>query len=257
MKKVFLILILFLSCYVIYNSTIDNKIYYLTIGDSISKGINEYGVPSYGYSDFIKDYLYKRKKLKEYNKTFTASDYRISDIVRILEYNESKNEETLNRLIKKADIITISIGMNDLYYKIKDGHNIYTYIDEMIINYNKILNYTNKFHHEEIFILGYYNVTGKDNDIFEYANYNLKKLCNEYNYTYIDLSKVLDNNPNYFTKKDNFVPNIKGHEKISQIIVEKIENNWYNIPCNFITMTFLSWRKERNEWKKIYIQNKK
>ena len=178
MKKVFLILILFLSCYVIYNSTIDNKIYYLTIGDSISKGINEYGVPSYGYSDFIKDYLYKRKKLKEYNKTFTASDYRISDIVRILEYNESKNEETLNRLIKKADIITISIGMNDLYYKIKDGHNIYTYIDEMIINYNKILNYTNKFHHEEIFILGYYNVTGKDNDIFEYANYNLKKLCN-------------------------------------------------------------------------------
>ena len=115
--------------------------------------------------------------------------------------------------------------MNDLYYKIKDGHNIYTYIDEMIINYNKILNYTNKFHHEEIFILGYYNVTGKDNDIFEYANYNLKKLCNEYNYTYIDLSKVLDNNPNYFTKKDNFVPNIKGHEKISQIIVEKIENN--------------------------------
>ena len=91
MKKVFLILILFLSCYIIYNNTVDNKMYYLTIGDFLSKGTNEYGISSYGYSDFIKDYLYKTKKLKGYNKTFTDNDYRISDIVRILEYNESKN----------------------------------------------------------------------------------------------------------------------------------------------------------------------
>ena len=93
MKKVFLILILFLSCYVIYNSTIDNKIYYLTIGDSISKGINEYGVPSYGYSDFIKDYLYKRKKLKEYNKTYNEyiTEYFIPTKTKSLTHTKNKN----------------------------------------------------------------------------------------------------------------------------------------------------------------------
>ena len=37
MKKVFLILILFLSCYVIYNSTIDNKIYYVVRMNEINK----------------------------------------------------------------------------------------------------------------------------------------------------------------------------------------------------------------------------
>lgn len=248
MKKVFLILILFLSCYIIYNNTVDNKMYYLTIGDFLSKGTNEYGISSYGYSDFIKDYLYKTKKLKEYNKTFTDNDYRISDIVRILEYNESKNNETLNRLIKKADIITISLGMNDLYYKLDNNQKIYTYIDNMLLEYDKILNYINKFHHNEVFILGYYNTSGQDNDIFEYANYNLKKTCDKYKFTYINLSDIFNNNPKYFSKSNNFTPNIKGYEKISQIIVEKIKNNWYNIPCNFITMTFChGGRREKYE----------
>ena len=42
---------------------------------------------------------------------------------------------------------------------------------------------------------------------------------------YVDLSKILSNNPNYFSKKDTFVPNLEGYEKISQIIVEKMQNN--------------------------------
>ena len=98
MKKVFLILILFLSCYFIYNKTIDNKLYYLTIGDALSKGVNEYGVVSYGYNDYVKEYLEKNKLLKKYNKTFTNSDYRIIDIIKIIEYNEKKDNYSLNRL---------------------------------------------------------------------------------------------------------------------------------------------------------------
>ena len=61
MKKVLLILILFLSCYFIYNKTEDDKVYYLAIGDSLSKGINEYGIVSYGYADYVKDYLKKTR----------------------------------------------------------------------------------------------------------------------------------------------------------------------------------------------------
>lgn len=226
MKKVFLILTLFLSCYFIYNKTTNNKIYYLTIGDSLSKGTNEYGVVSYGYNDYVKDYLDENKRLEEFNKTYTNNDYRIIDVIKALEYNEKKNNYTLNRLIKKADIITISLGMNELYYKLeKGGQNIYTYIDNMIKNYEKILKYINKFHHEKVFILGYYNILGESNDIFTYANYKLKEICNKYNFIYIDLSNILTNNPNYLSKKDSFIPNNKGYEKISQIIVENLKNN--------------------------------
>lgn len=227
MKKVFLILTLFLSCYFIYTKTEGNKKNYLVIGDSLSKGINEYGVVSYGYSDFIKDYLENKKNLKNYNKTYTDVNYKVSDIVKILEYNESKNNISLNRLIKEADIITISLGIDEIYYKInKNNQNIYTYIDNMISNYNKILNYISKFHHDKVYILGFYNTTKNNIDIFNYANYKLELLTKKYNYTYIDLAKILDNNPTYISQiSNNYMPNIRGYQKISQIIVENLKNN--------------------------------
>lgn len=227
MKKVFLILTLFLSCYFIYTKTEGDKKNYLVIGDSLSKGINEYGVASYGYSDFIKDYLENKKILKNYNKTYTDVNYKVSDIVKILEYNESKNNISLNRLIKEANIITISLGIDEIYYKInKNNQNIYTYIDNMIRDYNKILNCISKFHHDKVYILGFYNTTKNNIDIFNYANYKLEVLTKKYNYTYIDLAKILDNNPTYISQiSNNYMPNIRGYEKISQIIVENLKNN--------------------------------
>ena len=68
MKKIILILILFLSCYFIYNRTIDEKLYYLTIGDFLSKGINENGALTYGYNRYVLDYLSHNNKLKDYNQ---------------------------------------------------------------------------------------------------------------------------------------------------------------------------------------------
>ena len=57
MKKIILVLIIFIACYFIYNLTIDKKVSYLTLGDILSKGTNEYGVSNNGYSDYIRDYL--------------------------------------------------------------------------------------------------------------------------------------------------------------------------------------------------------
>ena len=116
--------------------------------------------------------------------------------------------------------------MNELYYKLeKNNENIYTYIDNMINDYSKILSYINSFHHDKVYILGYYNIYGKNNDIFEYANHKLKEITEENNFIYVNLSNILDNNPIYFSRKDDFIPNVKGYEKISQIIVENLQNN--------------------------------
>ncbi len=225
MKKVFIILILFLSCYFIYNKTINKKVYYLTIGDALSRGTNEYGIVSHGYSDYIKEYFEENKLLEGYNKTYTNNDYRIIDIINILEYNEKKDDYSLSRLIKKADIITISLGMNEIYYKLeKNNQNIYTYIDSMINNYNKVLEYINRFHHDKVYVLGYYNVLNTNNDAFSYANYKLKEICQKHNFIYVELSDTLTNNPHYFSKPKTFIPNNQGYEKISQIIVENLKN---------------------------------
>ena len=156
------------------------------------------------------------KLYQEYNKTFTNNDYRITDILKILEYNEKKEDYSLNRLIKQADIITISLGNNQ---------NMYTYIDTIINDYSKLMSYINKFHHEYVFVLGYYNTIGEYQDVFNYANYKLKQICEENGFIYIDLATILDNNPLYLAQKKTFIPNERGYEKISQIIVEKIKNS--------------------------------
>ncbi|UKI27223.1 MAG: hypothetical protein L6V91_00680 [Bacilli bacterium] len=103
MKKVLLILILFLSCYFIYNFTNDKQLSYLTLGDCLSKGTNEYGVAIKGYSDYIRNYLVNQNILKDYNKTFTSNDYRIIDIIKKYYHIMKKRDNySLNRLIKRV-----------------------------------------------------------------------------------------------------------------------------------------------------------
>ena len=60
MKKILLILFLFLSCYIIYAKTYDDKKFYLAVGDGITAG----------YNDIIINYLDNLDILKEYNNSF-------------------------------------------------------------------------------------------------------------------------------------------------------------------------------------------
>lgn len=228
MKKIIFILILFLSCYIIYNLTIDSKVNYVTLGDSLSGGINIYGIKQYGYSDYIKDYLYKEDKLKYYNDSFTDSNYRITDLIKMIEYNEIKKlngvDVSINQILKKADIITLSIGMNELYYKFNiNNENIYNYINELLKDMNKLLISINKFNCDKVFVLGYYNV-GVEREYINYINVKLEDIVNDYDFEYVDLATIFDNNPIYFDKSDSFVPNNDGYLKISKIIIEKLQN---------------------------------
>ncbi len=227
MKKIISILILFLSCYFIYNLTIDNELFYLSIGDGIAKGITDDGnVSEYNYTDSIKNYLTSKNKLKGFNNSFVDKDYRITDLLRIIKYKEeivvNNDHISINELLKKADIVTISLGMNELYYKILvDNNNIYSYIDGMLSDMELLLKEVDRYNHKKVIVLGYYNTTNNNNDIFNYVNYKLKNIVEKRGFEFIDIDKIINNN-NYFTNNTNFYLNNEGYQKISQIIVEKI-----------------------------------
>ena len=228
MKKIISILILFLSCYFIYNLTIDNELYYLSIGDGIAKGITDEGnVSVYNYTDSIKNYLTSKNKLKGFNNSFVDKDYRITDLLRIIKYKEeivvNNDHISINELLKKADIVTISLGMNELYYKILvDNNNIYSYIDGMLSDMELLLKEVDRYNHKKVIVLGYYNTTNNNKDIFNYVNYKLKNIVNKRGFEFVDVDKIINNNTNYFTNNTNFYLNNGGYQKISQIIVEKI-----------------------------------
>jgi len=221
MKKIIILLFLFFLCYMcfyIYNITENKNPYILSIGDNIS---NIY---------LINDNPY----IEEYNTIYTNKDYRTIDLLNIIKYNEEQeiNNEaiSIHRLLKKTDILIISIGMNDIYYKLNDNtKEIYTYLNNIINNYEEILKEISKYDYQEVYVLGYYNITNKQNDIFDYINYKLKQLAIKYHYTYLDLNKIFYNNEKYLIKPTNYYLNNNGYCKIYELIVEKIKKSWYNI----------------------------
>ena len=200
MKKIISILILFLSCYFIYNITIDDELFYLSIGDGIAKGITDEGnVSVYNYTDSIKNYLTNKNKLKGFNNSFVDKDYRITDLLRIIKYKEeivvNKKHISINELLKQADIVTISLGMNELYYKILvDNNNIYSYIDGMLSDMELLLKEVDRYNHKKVIVLGYYNTTNNNKDIFNYVNYKLKNIVDKRGFEFVDIDKIINNN---------------------------------------------------------------
>ena len=210
MKKIILILFLFLSCFIIFNLTEDKKDHYVVIGDKNA------------------DIIYSNNNNYIYNNNFINQDYRILDLLDIVKYNKeltiNNKNISIHRLLKNADILIISIGMNDLYYKINtDTQNIYTYVNEMLSNMNSLLKEIHKYSYRKVFVLGYYNINSNNNDLFTYTNYKLSKIVKDYNFEYIELNNILRNNPNYYKNNNNFILNSQGYREINKIIVEKIK----------------------------------
>ena len=213
MKKIILILFLFLSCYFIYNLTEESSLSILALGDPISDN----------------KYLKENNLVTEYNNSYINKDYRIIDILNTIKYNEEikVNDKTvsIHRLMKNTDILILSVGMNDIYYKLNnDTKDIYTYINDMVNNMEILLSELDRYNYKKVFILGYYNITNKNNDLFTYLNYKMKRITENYNYEYIDLNNILRNNPKFYQKSDNFTLNDAGYNEINKIIVEKLEN---------------------------------
>ena len=222
MKKIIFTIILFLSCYLIYSLTNNNNLNYLTLGDSLSKGVTPYFANGYRYSNYIVDYLKKNNKLNSYNDNFTSADYRITDLINMININYESNNQTINQAIHSADIITISVGMQELYYKINTNDtNIYTYIDKMLEDTEHLFTLIRKNNNKRIYMLGYYNTKNTNQDLFNYANIKLKEIWKKHKITYIDTQSIFYKNTTYFENPNSFNPNLQGYYKIYEKIVEK------------------------------------
>ena len=212
MKKIILVLFLFLSCYLIYNLTEEKTLSCLALGDTIADN----------------PYLKNNELITEYNNIYINKDYRIIDLLNIIKYNEEieidNKQLSIHRLLKNSDILIISIGMNDIYYKLNsDTKTIYTYINDMINNMEKLYEELNRYSYKKVIVLGYYNITNKNTDLFTYLNYKMKRITEKYNYQYLELNNVLKNNPSYLKNSNNFELNNLGYNEINKIIVENLK----------------------------------
>ena len=72
--------------------------------------------------------------------------------------------------------------MNDIYYKLNNNtKDIYSYVNEMINDMEILLDSIKKYSCNKVIVLGYYNITNKNNDIFTLsAIFNTKYNENKY-----------------------------------------------------------------------------
>ena len=226
MKKILLILIVFVAVFLIYLFNIDNKVYYLSL-----ESYNEFSDENGDYNESVINYLSLNNKLERAVVEFSKKNYLINDLVNDIKENKkitfnNKNLTLKNALIK-ADLVTMFIGMNEINNKLlspkTNNLNQYNYIDNLLIDLDKLFSLTREYCKEDIFIVGvYYPYQDYQSglvDLFSYYNERYKDLANKYNMKYIDIYNPFLENPSYLSSNSNIFPSLKGYKYISDQII--------------------------------------
>lgn len=210
MKKIIFTFLTFLAIFLIYYFNINEKMYYVSIGDYLSFGINNFNKVDNNYSGNIKEHY--KSNLSNYVNYSSIDDYRVMDLINDINCNKThiyNNEEyKIQNLLIKANYITLSIGMNDILNK----NNIsYEYIDELLLDIENLFILIRKYNKDRIDYLSFYNIIN-NKQLIDYTNNKLKKICKENNINYIDINKL----NNYILKK---YPTNDGYKYITDKIL--------------------------------------
>lgn len=229
MKKILIIVLTISLVFLIYILNYDKKTYYVALGDAYALGINNYGEEGYGYSYYVKEYLDNNDSLEYFSNDFAYKDYRTTDLIRDIVNNKSINEKGqkkyIQNLLIKADILTLSIGMNDLIYSFTANLDPYKSITSTLNDLDELYSLILKYCKEKVYIVGIYNpYYSNHEDILIYYNNKLKELANKYKFTYIDIYDKFKNNDDLHTYNSLYPTNL-GYKKISE---EIIKDMWYN-----------------------------
>lgn len=189
MKKIIFTSLVVLITFFIYFFNRSEETFYVSLGDQLSYGINNFNTVNNSYSNNIKEYY--KKNLYKYVNYSNYDDYRVMDLTNDINYNKNityeGKEYNLQNLLIKANLITLSIGMNDLIYKSKYDTNNYEYTDALLNDIENLFILIRKYNKDEIYFLSFYNVINNQ-DLIEYANKRLEIICKKNKIKFVDIS---------------------------------------------------------------------
>lgn len=231
-KKLLFISLTILVVFLIYLSTVDKKVYYLNLGDSIAMGKNSYKVIENGYDKHIKNYLQNQNKFEKFINEFNQEDLRINDLYNMIETNDKrlidKHSQSLKNALIKADIVTLSISNDDFYQKLNDNYTLnelYNIIDEYKVDMEKLLLLIKKYCKEDIILIGYYDPYNNQisQQAVKYINKKMRDLATENNITYLNLKKIIT--PAFLPNPNDYHLSNQGYQKIGEQIIKIIKKD--------------------------------
>lgn len=172
MKRLILVLLLFLVVLIIYTFNVDRRVKYLYIGNTTYSN----------YNKIIKE-NYNPKQYIEYIRN---DDYRVTDLINEIKYNNVINNKKIQNILIKSNVIVLNIGLYDIEYK-KELN--YKYVDELIVDLENLLTTIRKYNKDKIYFLGFNN----KNEYYSYFNNRLEIICKSKKITYINIEKSILN----------------------------------------------------------------
>lgn len=230
MKKIITILSCILIVFLIFIFAKDNKINYLSIGDTLTRGINSYDTYGNGYNDYVKNYLKRNNLLRSFNSDYYNNSIIgfESDIINNKTIVINDKEYYIKKMLRESDLLVISIGMDELaYYFNSDVNKVHQEFDKMLLNLEDFINVIRDYAKNKVLFVGYYNPSDRYSsdidELFYYIENSLEKMLNKYDVDYIKLYEKVKENK-YLDNSDNYHLNSKGYLMIANEIINYIEN---------------------------------
>ncbi len=230
MKIVILLAFFSLFAFISYVQNNNKEINYTILGD---KELFSNNLKSVNFSDMIYQKLDDDNLLGFYSKDFIRKDIRIIDVMNDINDNISIDNITIQNIIKRTDIMILSIGNNEINYKLskidKDINNdveIYKYLDEIVNDASKLIDDIQKINKCKIIFLGYYNDTNNVNNdkYYIYVNDKIENMIKDKKQEFINLYNLLNKNELYLTKSTPIYITNEGNLAIYDKIVDKIDD---------------------------------
>lgn len=222
-KAILFLSFVFLFVFVIYLTTLDKKVYYLNLGDEIA-------IADFNYGEQIKDYIKSKDKLEKYVSEFVEEDARTTDLIRSIEDNKKVFSNGSNIALKnaliKADLVTLSIGSNDIYYKITTSspRESYEYMDQILVDLEKLFSLMREYCKEDIIMINYYNsYQERFHEIFNYMNDKLEDLGKVYEIQIVDIRDIMIGNT-----MENRLPNQEEYHLIYEKLKKVIDTRLFH-----------------------------
>ena len=218
-----------LTCFIYFHTEQEN-INVLALGDGTSTGMTVYHVEGYDYNEYLTEYLNEQNNLGTYYRYFNEVDETASNLATKINNNITSIDKKikLKQAIKEADIITISLGMDELNNYAKKNTLGSTKINGFLNKYEESLNMIKKVNNKKIYIIGLYESNLINTSKIEKINEELKKLAQKYNAIYIDITDITEHQE-FFIQKRNYYVNYKGQEFIFNKIKDTLEKNTIKI----------------------------
>ncbi len=227
--------------------TISSTIRYVALGDSIAYGYGLENREEQSYVGLVRKYL-EKKYDSVILSNFGTNGMRSEDLLNILNNPENDLYGKYHATIRYADIITISIGSNDLLHLIQFDANMESVIEnggEMFQsacrdfhkNFPRIINEIKEINPDvQIYVNNIYNPAkgiGAFAGVYETADYYISLLNQCFSesdgYQTVDVKTCFDReeksmvNLSWQGKEMDPHPSVEGHRKIANLVIKEIE----------------------------------